>query len=1000
MAFQGIGRAPLIEAVAFSSFITSDSIKFKQAITFYESLGFVETRSFTQNGPSVTGNLSSDSGFAIDSIREVWLEAFPLGEIDKDGIRKPIQQSNVKQSEGATIKLRLVPSNNSLFLNDDDELKENGNEKNQLNSPAVVFFSAFVSTIKEKLKENNYQIIENENEKDVIFTIDPLSNVIGFSSKPNPTSDPINDPSIFLNSNKSDTNLKLNEINNKNNKNIDQNYRKKIGVMTSGGDSPGMNAAVRAVVRAGIFKGCDVFAIYEGYEGLVKGGSYIKQMQWEDVRGWLSLGGTLIGTARCMEFRERAGRLLGAYNMIINGIDALVVCGGDGSLTGADLFRSEWPSLIKELVETNKLTTEQVEDKEHLTIVGLVGSIDNDMASTDATIGAYSSLERICEMVDYIDATAQSHSRAFVVEVMGRHCGWLGLMAGIASGADYIFIPERPPKVNEWENELTTVCKRHRGKGKRTTIVIVAEGAIDSELNHISPNDVKDVLVKLGLDTRITTLGHVQRGGSAVAYDRLLATLQGVDAIDAVLESTPETPSPMIGINENRVCRKPLMKAVELTKSVATAINNKDFDKAMSLRDNEFAESYQNLQSITYHDDGSMIVPPQDRLNIAIVHIGAPAGGMNAATRAATLYSLSHGHRVFAIQNGFSGLVRHDSIKELNWIDVEGWQLKGGSEIGTNRNLPSIDLGSVAFYFQKYQFDGLIIIGGFEAFHSLYILASAREKYPVFRIPMVCLPATISNNVPGTEYSLGSDTCLNQLSNYCDAIKQSASATRKRVFVVEVQGGHSGYVASAAGLITGALAVYTPESQINIKSMQEDIELLKDNFKKDHGENRAGKILIRNETASSVFTTSLIADIIMEAGKGKFESRTAIPGHVQQGNIPSSMDRVRATRLAVKCCSFIEDWNSKVDPSLKHDLRVRYVNGKRQPIIDEQGSAAVIGIEGHKVIYSDIIKVFEKETNVELRKGYKIHWEHIASISDTLSGRLKLRQEHEDTLLY
>lgn len=170
-------------------------------------------------------------------------------------------------------------------------------------------------------------------------------------------------------------------------------------------------------------------------------------------------------------------------------------------------------------------------------------------------------------------------------------------------------------------------------------------------------------------------------------------------------------------------------------------------------------------------------------MRIAIIHIGAPAGGMNAATRAAATYCLSRGHRPFAIHNGFPGLVRHESVKELDWLGVESWAIRGGSEIGTNRTLPSDDMGMVAWYFQKYKFDGLMIIGGFEAFHALSELYQARESYPAFRIPIVHLPATISNNVPGTEFSIGSDTCLNALIDYCDAIKQSASASRRRVFV-------------------------------------------------------------------------------------------------------------------------------------------------------------------------------------------------------------------------
>lgn len=232
--------------------------------------------------------------------------------------------------------------------------------------------------------------------------------------------------------------------------------KRRIGVMTSGGDAPGMNGAVRAIVRMSIAKGCEAYGVYEGYEGLVQGGDLIKQMYWEDVRGWLSEGGTLIGTARCKAFMERPGRLRAAKNLIMKGIDALIICGGDGSLTGADIFRDEWPGLIKELVESKKLTKEQAEPFKHLNIVGLVGSIDNDMSSTDATVGCYSSLGRICEAVDCIDATAFSHQRAFVIEVMGRHCGWLALMAGVSTGADFTFIPEKPPSEN-WESDMCTI---------------------------------------------------------------------------------------------------------------------------------------------------------------------------------------------------------------------------------------------------------------------------------------------------------------------------------------------------------------------------------------------------------------------------------------------------------------------------------------------------------------------------------------------------------------
>ena len=237
--------------------------------------------------------------------------------------------------------------------------------------------------------------------------------------------------------------------------------RKKIAIMTSGGDSPGMNGVVRACVRMALHMDCDPFCVYEGYEGLVQGGDFIRKMEWHDVRGYLSEGGTLIGTARCMAFYERPGRLTAAKNMVLNGIDALIICGGDGSLTGADKFRAEWPSLLEELVANKELTADQIKPYRHLNIVGLVGSIDNDLSGTDATIGCYSALARICEMVDYIEATASSHSRAFVIEVMGRHCGWLALMAGVATGADFVFIPEKPREDN-WRDEMSAIVRKVR----------------------------------------------------------------------------------------------------------------------------------------------------------------------------------------------------------------------------------------------------------------------------------------------------------------------------------------------------------------------------------------------------------------------------------------------------------------------------------------------------------------------------------------------------------
>lgn len=968
-----------VESVSFISLVTGEPDKFNETAKFYQALGFRLVKAYSK----ISSGGAYHEGVSGDSVREFWFETAPLQNLNENGDVVPWQElpfydgdTTPHLGDATLIKLRLSTSKHL----------ENAAQH-------VQFFSTDCTKVKECLGQTGQEVSTDHGR---ISVKDPLGNFLLFS---NESADGVTYKSAqeYLAARTKELTDRIGQE--KPQAKIldlsleEKSKRKKIAVMTSGGDAQGMNSAVRAVVRSGIYFGCDMFAVYEGYEGLVQGGDLLKKMSWGDVRGYLSLGGTMIGTARCARFREREGRLQGAFNMVKNGIDALIVCGGDGSLTGADLFRSEWPSLIEELVKTGRLSAKEAEPYKHLTIVGLVGSIDNDMSSTDATIGAWSSLERITELVDHIDATAASHSRAFVVEVMGRHCGWLALMSGLATGADYVFIPERPPKHGEWQEELKRVCSAHRDYGKRNTTVIVAEGAIDDQLQPISSDDVKNVLVELGLDTRNTILGHVQRGGTAVAYDRMLATLQGVEAVKAVLDSTPETPSPMIGILENALVRRPLVDAVKLTKLVAEAIDNKEFDKAMSLRDTTFASLHEQYVQTTIEDNGANYLPENERLNIGIVHVGASSSALNAVTRAVALYCLSRGHRLFAIQDGFSGLIHNGNIKELTWLDVCGWHNKGGSEIGTNRLLPSENFGNVAYNFQKQPLNGLLVVGGFEAFTAVHELELHKTEYPIFNIPKVVIPATVSNNVPGSEYSLGSDTCLNQLVNYCDAVKQSASSTRRRVFVVEVQGGNTGYVACYTALVTGAMAVYTPEEQISLRSIREDIDLLDGVFRDDRGEDRNGKLLIRNESASGVYTTELLADLYKEAAEARFETRTAIPGHVQQGFSPSSMDRVHAVRFGIKAVQFIEDWSKRVFSAALHTKHHSINHIKLIDVLDrEELSSVVIGVQGAKIVFSSINDLYDKEADVALRKGKQIHWKNLEEVSHMLSGRLMLRE--------
>lgn len=337
-----------------------------------------------------------------------------------------------------------------------------------------------------------------------------------------------------------------------------------IAVFTSGGDSQGMNAAVRAVVRMGLYMGCRVYFIREGYQGMVddQGGDFIIEASWVSVSGIIHKGGTVIGSARCSAFRERQGRLKAAHNLIKFSITNLVVIGGDGSLTGANLFRQEWSSLLDELLLTKEITADKRQACSHLNIVGMVGSIDNDFCGTDMTIGTDTALHRILEAIDAIVTTASSHQRTFILEVMGRHCGYLALVAALASEADYMFIPEYPPE-NGWQEALCSKLQAERDEGQRLNIILVAEGAIDREGNPITADDVKKVIVDtLHQDTRITVLGHVQRGGSPSAFDRILGCRMGAEAVLALLEATPDSEACVVTLSENQAIRVPLMSCV------------------------------------------------------------------------------------------------------------------------------------------------------------------------------------------------------------------------------------------------------------------------------------------------------------------------------------------------------------------------------------------------------------------------------------------------------
>ncbi|XP_026232014.1 ATP-dependent 6-phosphofructokinase, liver type [Anabas testudineus] len=671
-----------------------------------------------------------------------------------------------------------------------------------------------------------------------------------------------------------------------------------IAVLTSGGDAQGMNAAVRAVTRMGIYVGAKVYLIHEGYQGLVDGGDNIKLAHWHSVTNIIQLGGTVIGSARCKTFTTREGRLAAAFNLVKKGVTNLCVCGGDGSLTGANIFRSEWSGLLAELVQKGRITDTLAKQHDHLNIVGLVGSIDNDFCGTDMTIGADSALHRIMEIIDAIMTTAQSHQRTFVLEVMGRHCGYLALVSALASGADWLFIPETPPQEG-WEDLMCSRLEGSRVKGSRLNIIIVAEGAIDINGKPISSNYIKDLVVKrLGYDTRVTVLGHVQRGGTPSAFDRILSTKLGVEAVIALLEASPETPACVIGLSGNHPVRLPLMECVEMTKLVQTAMNEKKFDEAVKLRGGSFENNLNIYKLLAYQKPA----PSESNFSLAILNVGAPAAGMNAAVRSAVRLALAHGHKVYAVNDGFQGLANGE-ISAINWHDVAGWTGQGGSLLGTKRTLPDKQMEKVVENITKFSISALLVIGGFEGYEGVLQLFEARCHYDELCIPMCVIPATISNNVPGTDFSLGADTAVNAAMESCDKIKQSASGTKRRVFVVETMGGFCGYLATSTGIAVGADAAYIFEDPINIHDLTTNVEHLAEKMKKDIQRG----LVLRNEKCHENYTTDFIYNLYSSEGKGIFDCRVNVLGHLQQGGVPSPFDRNFGTKLGVKAVQWISE---------------------------------------------------------------------------------------------
>lgn len=309
----------------------------------------------------------------------------------------------------------------------------------------------------------------------------------------------------------------------------------KIGVLTSGGDSPGMNAAIRAVVRTGIYHGMEVFGIMRGYSGMVEG--EIQKMESRSVANIIQRGGTILKTSRSNEFLTKEGRALAYANLKKHGIEGLVIIGGDGSFRGAQIFSNEYD----------------------IPCIGLPGTIDKDIAGTDFTIGFDTAVNTAIEAIDKIRDTADAHDRLFIIEVMGRDAGYIALHSGISTGAEHILIPERKTSYID----LVSSLKEKQGRKKLVNLIVVAEGEEFGGADELAKHIKKEIP---GQDLRVCILGHIQRGGSPSCFDRVIASRMGYHAIECLME---ERFNVFIGIVNNKMNYTPLDEAVKKKQRIS-----------------------------------------------------------------------------------------------------------------------------------------------------------------------------------------------------------------------------------------------------------------------------------------------------------------------------------------------------------------------------------------------------------------------------------------------
>ena len=618
---------------------------------------------------------------------------------------------------------------------------------------------------------------------------------------------------------------------------------KTIGVLTSGGDAPGMNAAVRAVVRTAIANGISVKGIKRGFSGLID--EDIIDLNSRSVADTIQKGGTFLFTARCPEMITTEGQDLAAANCRKHGIDALIVIGGDGSYKGCLTLKERG-----------------------INVIGIPGTIDLDIACTEYTIGFDTAVNTAMHAIDKIRDTSTSQERCSIIEVMGRHAGYIALWCGLANGAEAVLTTEL---YNYEEQKLINDIEKKRKSGRKHYIIINAEGIGDSE------GMAKRIEYATGMPTSATILGYLQRGGSPTCKDRVYASAFGAKAVDILLKG-----------GENRVVAFKNGAFVDFDMEEALAMK-KTLDPFLV---DMLGKLTRKGDSRLMKNEGLLTVENEEntgkKTTIGVLTSGMDAPGMNAAIRAVVRSAIGYNMKVIGFKRGYSGLIEKDYLEMTNKTMSETVQ-RGGTQLlasdcpefmteeGQKKAIETL---------KELKIDVLVIIGGNGTMRGgLDLIAKG--------INVVGIPATIDLDVACTEYTIGFDTAVNTAMESIDKIRDT-SASHERCSVIEVAGKRSGHNALWCGIATGAEEIITNEyHDQNQQRMISEIINKKKLGKRLH-------LIVNSESVGK--SASLAKNIEFATG---LETRATVLGILQCGGTPSCQDRVFASAMGGKAVEVI-----------------------------------------------------------------------------------------------